>query len=103
MLHQVFETKDDVWRGLGQIAHSGLAIRREYAEFDAAKRFHIEGLDRDAEKANGCRCGDILRGAMEPAACPLFGRVCAPGNPVGPCMVSGEGACAAAYKYQGVV
>ena len=103
MLHQVFETKDDVWRGLGQIAHSGLAIRHEYAEFDAAKRFHIEGLDRDAEKANGCRCGDILRGAMEPTACPLFGRVCAPGNPVGPCMVSGEGACAAAYKYQGVV
>ena len=103
MLHQVFETKDDVWRGLGAIAHSGLAIRREYAEFDAAKRFGIEGLDRDAEKANGCRCGDILRGAMEPAACPLFGRVCAPGNPVGPCMVSGEGACAAAYKYQGVV
>ena len=103
MLHQVFETKDDVWRGLGAITHSGLAIRREYAEFDAAKRFHIEGLDRDAEKANGCRCGDILRGVMEPAACPLFGRVCAPGNPVGPCMVSGEGACAAAYKYQGVV
>lgn len=103
MLHKVFEPKNDVWRGLGKIQDSGMAIRREYAEFDAAKRFSIEGLDRDAEKTNGCRCGEILRGVMEPAACPLFGRVCAPGNPVGPCMVSGEGACAAAYKYQGVV
>ena len=103
MLHKVFEPKNDVWRGLGKIQDSGMAIRREYAEFDAAKRFSIEGLDRDAEKTNGCRCGEILRGVMEPAACPLFGRMCAPGNPVGPCMVSGEGACAAAYKYQGVM
>lgn len=103
MLRQVFEKKDDVWRGLGAIANSGMAIRHEYAEFDAAKRFGISGIDRDAEKTNGCRCGDILRGVLEPAACPLFGRACVPGNPVGPCMVSGEGACAAAYKYQGVV
>jgi len=102
-LAQVFEKKDDVWRGLGAIADSGMAIRSEYAEFDAAVRFSIKGLTRDAEKTNGCRCGDILRGVLEPTACPLFGRVCALGNPVGPCMVSGEGACAAAYKYQGVV
>ena len=102
MLHQVFEEKDDVWRGLGMIAHSGMAIRSEYAAFDAAKRFGLCGLERDAEKTSGCRCGDILRGVLEPQGCPLFGRVCAPGDPVGPCMVSGEGACAAAYKYQGV-
>lgn len=103
MLAKVFEKKDDVWRGLGVIAGSGMRIREEYAEFDAAIRFGIEGLDRDAEKTNGCRCGEILRGVMEPAACPLFGKACSPANPVGPCMVSGEGACAAAYKYQGVV
>ena len=103
MLEQVFEPQDDVWRGLGTIADSGMRIRDAYAAYDAARRFGITGLARDMEKTNGCRCGDILRGAMEPAACPLFGRVCQPGDPVGPCMVSGEGACAAAYKYQGVV
>ena len=103
MLAQVFEPADDVWRGLGTIPKSGMRIRDAYAGYDAAKRFGVEGLSRDLEKTNGCRCGDILRGAMEPAACPLFGRVCQPGDPVGPCMVSGEGACAAAYKYQGVV
>lgn len=103
MLAQVFERKDDVWRGLGAIPGSGMAIRAPYSCYDAAKRFGIAGLDRDAEKANGCRCGEILRGVLEPEQCPLFGGACAPGNPVGPCMVSGEGACAAAYKYRGVV
>ena len=103
MLDRVFEKKDDVWRGLGKIPGSGMAIRGEYAAYDAAKRFSIQGLDCDMEKTNGCRCGDILRGVLEPQQCPLFGGACTPGNPVGPCMVSGEGACAAAYKYQGVV
>ena len=103
MLARVFEKKDDVWRGLGSIPASGMAIKAAYAAFDAAKRFGISGLDRDAEKTSGCRCGEILRGVLEPQQCPLFGKVCAPGDPVGPCMVSGEGACAAAYKYQGVV
>ena len=103
VLSQVFERKDDVWRGLGTIPGSGMAIRAPYSRYDAAKRFGIAGLDRDAEKANGCRCGEILRGVLAPEQCPLFGRACAPGNPVGPCMVSGEGACAAAYKYRGVV
>ena len=103
VLDKVFEQKDDVWRGLGNIPASGMAVREAYAAFDAARRFGLVGLDRDAEKTNGCRCGDILRGVMEPAQCPLFGKACQPGNPVGPCMVSGEGACAAAYKYQGVV
>ena len=102
VLDQVFEPADDVWCGLGVIPASGMRIRGEYAAFDAAKRYAVKGLDRDAEKTSGCRCGDILRGVMEPAGCPLFGRVCTPADPVGPCMVSGEGACAAAYKYQGV-
>lgn len=102
MLERVFMPREDVWRGLGRIDGSGMTIREEYAALDAAKRFSIEGLDKDAEKQNGCRCGDILRGVMQPSQCPLFGRVCTPANPVGPCMVSGEGACAAAHKYQGV-
>lgn len=98
---KVFRLRDDIWRGLGAIPASGLAIRDEYAAFDAAARFGLD-LTRDREHRNGCRCGDILRGILSPAACPLFGRVCTPADPVGPCMVSGEGACAAAYKYQGI-
>ena len=102
VLEQVFAPADDIWRGLGRIPTSGMRIRAQYADYDAARRFAIAGLDRDAEKTNGCRCGDILRGVLAPQGCPLFGRVCTPADPVGPCMVSGEGACAAAYKYQGV-
>ena len=102
VLEQVFAPADDIWRGLGRIPMSGMRIRAQYADYDAARRFAIAGLDRDAEKTNGCRCGDILRGVLAPQGCPLFGRVCTPADPVGPCMVSGEGACAAAYKYQGV-
>ena len=102
VLEQVFAPADDIWRGLGRIPMSGMRIHAQYADYDAAHRFAIAGLDRDAEKTNGCRCGDILRGVLAPQGCPLFGRVCTPADPVGPCMVSGEGACAAAYKYQGV-
>lgn len=100
MMAAVFEPRNDVWRGLGSIPRSGMAIRREFEAYDAAVRFSLAGLDRDCEKARGCRCGDILRGRMQPAQCPLFGKVCTPADPVGPCMVSGEGACAAAYKYK---
>lgn len=103
MMERAFEPADAVWRGLGKIPGSGMAIRSEFESLDAARRFAIAGLERDAEKTSGCRCGEILRGAMQPQECPLFGRVCSPGDPVGPCMVSGEGACAAAYKYQGVM
>ncbi|MBP3655575.1 MAG: hydrogenase formation protein HypD [Clostridia bacterium] len=102
-MEAVFEPADDVWRGLGLLPMSGMRIREAYSRYDAAKRFNIEGLDRDIEKAGGCRCGDVLRGVIAPQECPLFGRVCTPADPVGPCMVSGEGACAAAYKYQGIV
>lgn len=96
-MERVFESRDDLWRGLGSIPQSGMAIRPEFAAFDAAVKFGFAPQDR--EQQHGCRCGDVLRGVLSPGSCPLFGRVCTPADPVGPCMVSGEGACAAAYKY----
>ena len=97
---RVFEPCDSAWRGLGIIPGSGLAIRGAYAEHDARRRFDI--IDRCPPEPAGCCCGDIIRGKRAPRECPLFGRVCTPEDPVGPCMVSGEGACAAAWKYQGI-
>jgi len=76
---------------------SGLRIREEYARYDAARRFPVEV--QPAREPPGCRCGDVLRGVLRPVECPLFARVCTPQNPVGPCMVSAEGACAAHYQY----
>jgi hydrogenase expression/formation protein HypD len=101
MMEKVLCPADDIWRGLGFIPHSGLALRPEYAALDAARRFGFAPQNR--ESTGGCRCGEVLRGRLDPVQCPLFGRACTPADPVGPCMVSGEGACAAAYKYRGVV
>lgn len=101
-MDKVFETQGSVWRGLGFIPASGLGLRAEYAAYDAARRFGLD-LTQNKEETAGCRCGEVLRGALEPAACPLFGRACTPADPVGPCMVSGEGACAAAWKYGGIL
>lgn len=96
-MEQVFEARDDVWRGLGMIPQSGMAIKPEFAAHDAGKKFGFTPEDRELQSP--CRCGDVLRGALAPGDCPLFGKACTPADPVGPCMVSGEGACAAAYKY----
>ena len=95
---EVFEPCSSSWRGLGEIPRSGLAIKKEYREFDAAARF---GYDPTGPLiSTSCRCGDVLRGIITPHECPMFGKVCTPSDPVGPCMVSGEGSCAAAYKYE---
>ena len=94
---EVFEPCDAVWRGLGRIAGSGYRFREKYAAFDAVKRFS-PAVEPTVE-ARGCRCGDVLRGCLAPDECPLFAHVCTPENPVGPCMVSSEGSCAAFYKY----
>lgn len=93
----VFETCDAEWRGIGKIAGSGYRIRDEYKEFDAWSRFGLE-VEPTVEP-KGCRCGDVLRGVISPKECPLFRKVCTPENPVGPCMVSSEGSCAAYYRY----
>jgi hydrogenase expression/formation protein HypD len=97
IMERVFEVSDAEWRGLGRVPASGLALRREYARFDAALAFPVE--PGPPHEPRGCRCGDVLRGTMEPPDCPLFRRVCTPADPVGPCMVSAEGACAAWYQY----
>ena len=79
------------------IPESGLAIREEFSRWDGAKAF---GFSPEAGKEPpGCRCGDVIRGLLEPADCPLFGSACTPQDPAGPCMVSSEGACAAAFRY----
>ena len=96
-IDEVFETCTSTWRGLGEIPGSGYRIREKYAEFDAVRRFQPEV--EPTQDPRGCRCGDVLRGIIAPNQCPLFRRACSPENPVGPCMVSSEGSCAAYYRY----
>ncbi len=96
-LEQVFEVADAEWRGFGIVPASGLRLRDAYARFDAARAFPVEVTP--AREPPGCRCGEILRGVMLPTECPLFGKACTPQRPIGPCMVSAEGACAAHYRY----
>lgn len=94
---EVFEPGDTKWRGLGVVPETGLFIRDEFAHFDAQKRLNLNPpLSRDIK---GCKCGDILRGVLMPFDCRLFGRACKPEHPVGPCMVSSEGSCAAYYRF----
>ena len=96
-IDEVFETCTATWRGLGEIPGSGYRVREEFAEFDAMRRF-VPQVEPTVEH-KGCRCGDVLRGIMAPSECPLFRTVCTPENPIGPCMVSGEGSCAAYFRY----
>jgi len=98
ILAEVFVTVDSAWRGLGMIPKSGYELAPAYARFDARRVFPIPAMPEPADQ--GCRCGDVLRGRMLPADCGLFGAACTPDHPVGPCMVSSEGSCAAHYKYR---
>jgi hydrogenase expression/formation protein HypD len=97
ILYTVFEPSDAVWRGLGNLPGSGLSIRDAYGRFDAERMLPVQ-LPPPREHA-GCACGDILKGKITPFDCALFGSGCTPESPVGACMVSSEGTCAAAYKY----
>lgn len=97
IIDEVFEPGASLWRGLGVIPKSGLVIRDYLSAHDAAKIFKINMLP--PEKPSACRCGEVIKGKMEPSKCPLFGNICTPENPSGPCMVSSEGSCAAMYKY----
>jgi hydrogenase expression/formation protein HypD len=85
------------WRGLGVVPYSALQIKQPFSEFDAEKRFDV--TVKQADDVQGCECPSILRGAKKPTDCKLFGSVCRPDNPIGSCMVSSEGACAAYWSY----
>jgi len=97
MVEEIFEPTDMDWRGLGTIPASGLKIREKYRNFDAEIRLDID-LPK-SEEPKGCMCGNILKGMSTPTDCPLFDTRCTPANPIGPCMVSSEGTCAAYHKY----
>jgi hydrogenase expression/formation protein HypD len=95
---EVFEVVDARWRGLGDVPDSGLAFNQAHADMDARRRFDVN--PPPAVEPAGCRCGEVLRGVIQPEQCGLFGRRCTPREPVGACMVSSEGACAARYRYR---
>ena len=97
LMEEVFEIKDSMWRGLGDIPESGLKIREDFSSFDAEANIEVEV--EETEENKGCICGPILRGIKAPLDCKLFRKECSPENPVGACMVSSEGTCAAYFKY----
>ncbi|AQT67543.1 Hydrogenase isoenzymes formation protein HypD [Anaerohalosphaera lusitana] len=97
IIDQYFEAFDGPWRGLGNIPGGTLRLKEEYAQFDAFKRFGIDQVP--TEELNGCKCGEVLCGLIDPPQCPKFENTCTPDTPIGPCMVSSEGACSAWYKY----
>jgi hydrogenase expression/formation protein HypD len=98
LVSEVFELRTSFeWRGLGEVPYSALKIRPAFASFDAERRFDL-GYQPVADN-KACECGAILRGVKKPTDCKIFGTVCTPENPMGSCMVSSEGACAAHYSY----
>lgn len=98
LVNEIFYVSDSNWRGFGIIPQSGLEIREDYSYLDAKKKFILD--EPIKVRKTGCKCGDVLRGVIEPYQCPLFAKVCVPNNPKGPCMVSSEGSCAAYYMYE---
>ncbi len=97
LLDEVFAPADAAWRAIGVIPQSGLVLKEQFAAFDAARRWDLPEIE--SYDPPGCRCGDVICGRCDPTDCSLFGAKCTPRDPIGPCMVSSEGACAAAYKY----
>ena len=97
LLAQVFVPQASQWRGLGLIPQSGLALRPEFGVYDITRKRRLK--IREQPDPPGCSCGAVLKGQLLPPSCPLFGRRCTPSQPVGPCMVSSEGTCAAWYRY----
>ncbi len=97
IMYRVFEKGDSLWRGIGVIPESGLFIKEEFSEFDSFKKFPV--TPPEPKEQTGCRCGELLCGLITPEECPLFANVCNTEHPVGPCMVSSEGPCAAYFKY----
>jgi hydrogenase expression/formation protein HypD len=98
IMDRIFEVCDAEWRGLGIIPGSGLKLKNEFREYDADLKFDL--VVEATKEETGCICGDVMQGIASPIDCPLFGTVCTPEDPVGACMVSSEGSCAAVYKYE---
>ena len=97
LMHEVFEISESEWRGLGEIPASGLKLKSEFSSFDAESQFPVDVPD--VQEDTDCICGEVLRGIKKPFDCKLFRTRCSPENPVGACMVSSEGTCAAYFKY----
>ena len=97
LVNEVFEPRDDWWRGLGILKDSGMGIKSAFARYDAEKQIKVE-VEKTIEP-KGCICGEVLKGTRSPLECKLFGKTCTPSSPVGACMVSNEGACQAFYRY----
>jgi len=97
VMDEFFEPAPSDWRGIGVIPDSGLVIRERYAAYDALKNFEVD--IPEPREPKGCSCGEVLIGKITPPQCRLFAKACTPDNPVGACMVSYEGSCAAYYKY----
>lgn len=100
LVDEIFEPCDAMWRGLGTLPDSGLQLRNQYRQFDAGNEYPCE---IPGEEPTGCMCGKVLTGEIEPEECVLFGSACNPHKPIGACMVSSEGSCAAAYRYKAEV
>ncbi|WCN37434.1 hydrogenase formation protein HypD [Aneurinibacillus uraniidurans] len=98
LLAEVFSVQTGTWRGIGDLPNSGLVLSEAYRTFDA--REHIEVEKPATKRIKGCLCGEIIKGKMRPFDCKLFAGICTPENPIGPCMVSGEGTCSTYYKYE---
>ena len=98
VMDRVFTLGDAPWRGLGVIPSSGYFLKKEFARFDAVERLGV--TVKEVPPPAGCRCGEVLKGLIDPPSCDLFGGSCTPVHPVGPCMVSTEGSCAAYYRFQ---
>jgi len=102
LISKIFKRADLRWRGFPTIPKSGAELKSKFNDFNAREKFELNAQDleaQDSSKIKGCRCGDVLKGLIYPEECPLFGKVCKPSNPIGPCMVSYEGSCAIRYKY----
>lgn len=100
-VNRVFKPESSWWRGLGYLPESGLGLREEYAAYDAKVKFGVNIAEKELSYRNTvCACGDIIKGKKTPDQCLLFRKACIPSSPVGPCMVSSEGTCAAYYYYE---
>lgn len=97
LMEKVFVNSNAVWRGIGEIPDSGMKLNENFRDYDAISK--LDMAVRKVAPPKGCRCGDVLSGRITPRECPLFAKGCDPVNPIGPCMVSGEGTCSAYYKY----